>query len=243
MNRPGFWLRLRWFWATTALGRRWPRHRTTSFMAVLTPGPIWRRFWYVFKPPPPPPPTLHPGPPPWLQPPESELGVAVPMREILASDAGVVIALIDCVAYSTGFEFTIALRTKDQIDAREMGFGPPSARGERQQMQMQFGIQFADGSTAVSDGNLSPELIAQLKMHAEGQEPLSSDGPILAPRSGGGGGKRWDFQYWVWPLPPQGRLTITCEWPSRGIALTSHDLDGAAIRRAGAASPQLWNDA
>ena len=92
----------------------------------------------------------------WLQPPESELGVAVPLREVLASDAGVVIALIDCVAYSTGFMFTIALRAKDEIDAREMGFGPPSARGERQHIGMRFGIQFADGSTAVSEGGLEP---------------------------------------------------------------------------------------
>ncbi|HEY1456509.1 MAG TPA: hypothetical protein VGG31_08415 [Candidatus Dormibacteraeota bacterium] len=165
------------------------------------------------------------------------------MREVLASDAGVVIALIDCVAYSTGFMFTIALRTKDEIDAREMGFGPPFAGGERRHMGMEFGIQFADGSTAASGGTLSPELIARLRRHAEGHETLSSDGPILAPRSGGGGGKRWDFQYWVWPLPPEGKLTITCEWRSRGMVLASHDLDGAAIRRAGAASTSFWKDA
>jgi hypothetical protein len=183
------------------------------------------------------------GPPPWLQPPESELGVAVPLREVLASDAGVVIALIDCVAFSTGFEFSIAVRSKEDLDPRQMGFGMPHpGDAEGSEKELQFGIRFADGRTAVTGGRPSAEFMAQWKMYSEGLEPRADDGPILAPRSGGGGGKRWDFRYWVWPLPPEGRLTFMCEWSSRKLAPTTHDVDASEIRRAGDASRKLWDD-
>jgi hypothetical protein len=180
------------------------------------------------------------GPPPWLQPPESELGVAVLLREVLVSDPGVVIALIDCVAFSTGFEFSIAVRSKEDIDPRQMGFGMPHP-GEGSEKELQFGIRFSDGGSAVTGGRPSEEFMAQWKMHSEGREPRSSDGPILAPRSGGGGGKRWDFRYWVWPLPPEGALTFMCEWPARKLPPTTHDVDASEIRRAGAACKELWN--
>ncbi len=185
---------------------------------------------------------VRPGAPPWLQPPESELGVAVPVREVLASDTGVVIALIDCVAFSTGFEFVVAVRSKEDLDSQQMGFGmPPSGDAEQSEKGLQIGIQFADGGTAVTGGHPGPEFMAQLKMHAEGRDPASSDGPILAPRSGGGGGKRWDFRYWVWPLPPEGNLTFTCEWAAQKLAPTRHEVDAAEIRRAGTSSMTLWD--
>jgi hypothetical protein len=31
--------------------------------------------------------------------------------------------------------------------------------------------------------------------------------------------------YWVWPLPPPGRLDVVCEWPARGITKTTAELD------------------
>jgi hypothetical protein len=183
------------------------------------------------------------GPPPWTQPPESELGVAVPLREVLASDPGVVIGLIDCVAYSTGFEFSISVRSRRDLDSTEMGFGPPPPYGpDRSDKELTFGIQFADGRRALTGGRPGPEFMAQWQMHAEGREPAPSDGPILSPRSGGGGGKRYDFRYWVWPLPPEGKLTFICEWRARGLAPTAHEVDATAIRRAGASSRSVWTD-
>ena len=49
------------------------------------------------------------------------------------------------------------------------------------------------------------------------REPSPSDGPLLMLRGGGGGGKRYNFTYWVWPLPPEGKLTFLCEWRTRGL--------------------------
>ncbi|HSS25510.1 MAG TPA: hypothetical protein VLL82_14175, partial [Mycobacterium sp.] len=48
----------------------------------------------------------------WLDPP-NELGVAAATRAVLVSTERLVIALVDCVAYSTGFEFAVAIRSRD----------------------------------------------------------------------------------------------------------------------------------
>ncbi len=241
MNRYTFWWRLRSSLYATLAGFGW--RRRPSYAVLTRREPWWRRVWHVFRPEPAPPPMAYSGPPPWVQPSESELGVAVPLREVLASDEGVVIGLIDCVAYSTGFEFRISVRSKRDLDSHEMGFGPPPPYGpDRSDRELTFGIQFADGSAALTGGRPGPEFMAQWKMHAEGREPSPSDGPLLMPRGGGGGGKRYDLTYWVWPLPPEGKLTFLCEWRARGLGPTSHEVDAAAIRRAGASSKSIWSD-
>jgi hypothetical protein len=240
-----FWLRLRSMLGATLAGFGWRPQGTygRAYAVLIRREPWWRRVWHVFRPEPPTPPVAYAGPPPWTQAPESELGVAVPLREVLASDSDVVIGLIDCVAYSTGFEFSIALRSKHGIDAREMGFGPPPPHGpDRSDNELTFGIEFADGRKAVTGGHPSPELMAQWKVHAEGGQPSPSDGPLLMPRGGGGGGKRYDFTYWVWPLPPEGTLTFLCEWKARGLGPTAHEVDATAIRRAGTSSKSIWTD-
>lgn len=206
------------------------------------PEPPLRRLWHVFRPARPQTPVRPWTAPPWSGPPDSELGVAVPLREILVSDPRVVIALVDCVAFSNGFEFWIAVRSREDIDSRQMGFGPPHPGGSEPEKGLQLGVQFADGRAAATGEHPSREWMAQMKMHAEGREPGLGDGPILGPMSAGGGGKRWDFRYWVWPLPPPGKLTFTCEWPSRSLALTAHEVDASEIRRAGSASTTVWGD-
>ena len=77
----------------------------------------------------------------------------------------------------------------------------------------------------------------------EGREPVVNGGPILSHRGAGGGGKTWDFRYWVWPLPPEGRLTFTCEWPERNLAETTYEVNGAEILLAGLSSTKLWDEA
>ena len=59
-----------------------------------------------------------------MAPPDDEIGVAVATRTMLASQPRLVIAVTDCVAYSNGFTFGVAIRSKDNIDGRQLGFGP-----------------------------------------------------------------------------------------------------------------------
>jgi hypothetical protein len=233
------------FGATLAgFGWRRSRYSTMRFVRV-PPRPWWWRLRHPFAPPRPPPlpADFQPPPlPPWFGPPESELGEATHLREVLAADEGVAIALVSCVAFSTGFEFGIAVRAKEQIDPHEIGFGPPPPHGPRPSgRELVIGLEYADGRNATVNNHPGGQVMAFYANAGEGREPELPVGPILMPRGGGGGGRRWDFHYWVWPLPPEGRLTFTCEWPARGMVLTAHDVDATEIRRAGNSSVKLWD--
>jgi hypothetical protein len=74
----------------------------------------------------------------------------------------------------------------------------------------------------------------------EGRESKVPAGPIIGQLGGGGGGKRMDFQYWVWPLPPDGPLSISCEWRKGGVASSWTEVDGSALRDAGSTSKSVW---
>ena len=50
----------------------------------------------------------------------------------------------------------------------------------------------------------------------------------------------WDQKFWLWPLPPAGKLLVALEWPSENVALTMHELDPAPILDAAVRSLQLW---
>jgi hypothetical protein len=224
------------------IGWRKPRSLTPLVAYRREDGrPWWHRFGPITASPPSD--VKYTGPPPWTHPPEDELGVAVPVRAILESDWQFVVGLIDCVAFSTGFEFTITVRTRREMRPEDMGFGPPAPYGpDRSEKELRVGVQFADGRMGFTGNHPGPDFMAQWKLHAEGGAPDPADGPIISPRSGGGGGKRYDMRYFVWPLPPQGNVTFVCEWPAVGLAPAAHDVDATPIRQAGAASTKIWPD-
>ena len=170
--------------------------------------------------------------------PESELGVAVPARAVLVSKPEVVVALVDCVAYTTGFKFSIAMRTKSDLNPTAMGFPSPHMQRPPEE-PYRFGVKFADGRDTKSTPGRE-DRIDFYKAIQEGREPDVPAGPVISSTGGGGGGKRWDFRYWVWPLPPDGPVTITCEWADLWSGSVTADVDGTAIRRAGENSKQLW---
>lgn len=197
-----------------------------------------------FEPPSPGEEEKRPPQPPWIGPPEAELGEAVPLRAVLAEGDKVVIALTDCAAYSNGFEFGFTIRGRETLDPARIGFGRmiPTG-GPLPDDLLRLGVQFSDGRKATTIG---PPAEAPFKEWSEavreGREPMLPEGPILIQRGGGGGGTRWDHRYWVWPLPPEGPLAFACEWPVRGIALTLHKVDASAIREAAGRSRRLWDD-
>src|SRR2546430_3515945 len=65
-------------------------------------------------------------------------------------------------------------------------------------------------------------------------------GPVLFPDGGGGGGRRYDMRYWVWPLPPPGPVAFVCEWPAFGIPESRAELDARPILDAAARALGLW---
>ncbi len=181
-----------------------------------------------FEPPPPPPERPPPHrPPSWHGPPENELGSTVPIRLLLARNDELALALLDLVAYSTGFALKLVLRFRPGAD-----FDPRSMmmqmHGDPEQLR--FGIAYSDGRKAT---NLGPH------------RPPRDDPPEISLTrggSGGGGSRGWELGYWAYPLPPPGKLTLALEWPARGVEETRHELDAAPIIEAAAKSEQLWDD-
>jgi hypothetical protein len=168
-----------------------------------------------------------------MSPPDNELGVAVPIRALLAKTNTLALAVTDIVAYSTGFSLKLALKfhhdTKDfdphQVMMQFRG-GPPGDAND----QLRFGVEFSDGRKAT---NLGPRLPA-------GDEPP----PINLGISGGGGGgnRGWSYGYWVYPIPPEGPITIAFAWPHYDLPEESHQFDAAPILEAAGQVEHLWDD-
>ena len=60
------------------------------------------------------------------------------------------------------------------------------------------------------------------------------------PGSSGGNDRRYDSNFWVHPLPPDGPVTFVAAWPEHGVAETRAELDAAAIHAAVARAVTLW---
>ena len=178
--------------------------------------------------------------PRWSGAPDDEVGIAVAARMVLASQPRLFIAVTDCVAYSNGFSLGLAVRSKDEIPPEKMGFGPHREGAEDAGLQVT--IRFSDGRDT-RGGALGPnrELMDYFKEWSEGKDPPQPVGPIIGQQGGGGGGHRWVFHYFVWPLPPDGPVTITCKWPGRGLQTAGRELNGTAIRAAGLKSKSVWD--
>ena len=152
----------------------------------------------------------------------------MPIRLLLARTDELALALLDVVAYSTGFSMKLALRFQPgaEIDPRNMMMQMHGGDPE----QLRFGIAFADGRKATNLGRPGP--------------PSDEPPEISLSRSGGGGGggRGFEFGYWVYPLPPAGTTALVVEWPARGLAETRHELDAEPIIAAAAHSEELWED-
>jgi len=183
-----------------------------------------------FEPIPSPPERRDPGrQSPWFSPPENEFGVSVPIRLVLTQIDELALALVDVVAYSTGFALRLALRVPPGaagLDQRGFMIHPgPMGSSEE---QFRFGVRFADGRKATNLGPWPP--------------PGNAPPAISLVQRGGGGGRGWDLGYWVYPLPPPGPVTVAFVWPRGQLAEQSREFDATPIIEAAAASDQLWED-
>jgi hypothetical protein len=89
-------------------------------------------------------------------------------------------------------------------------------------------------------------------MYADGRRtaaaaarPLGDDdtdpGRLVMLECGSSGSpRRWDGDFWVYPLPPEGPVTFVASWPKYEVAETRMELDGAAIREAAERAVTLW---
>jgi hypothetical protein len=178
----------------------------------------------------PPPPREEPEERPqaaWVRSPDNELGVALSLRLVLVRTAALALLVDQVVAYSTGLSFRLAGRSRPEAAAAnrrrfDQMFMPRGVDMDR----LLIGVEFADGRKATNLVHGPPE-----------GDP---SGPVLMGGGGSSGGGRFDLEFWLWPLPPDGPLAFVAQWAEEGIELTRVEVEASAIRAAGARSEPLW---
>jgi hypothetical protein len=89
-------------------------------------------------------------------------------------------------------------------------------------------VQFADGGKATNLHRPRPP----------SDRPPA--GPLLTPHGGSGSVGAWDTSYWLWPLPPPGRLLLVAEWPAQHISESAVEVVADPILAAAAGAVTLW---
>ena len=183
---------------------------------------------------PPPPEPVRQRRPDWMRS-DAVIPGSVPAEIVLVRTEQVAVAVGSVRAYPNGFEFTLHTRQRredetgwrapDPFDDHGSGQGP-GMPGDA----LRLGVMFADGRRAATTGG-----------HPWPHD-ADADRLVLLSDGGGGGGRRWDANFWVYPLPPGGPVTLVVSWPKYDVAETRAELDGAAIREAAGRAVILWPD-
>jgi hypothetical protein len=238
MNRIARW---RVWLGSLILGRPrgWTGYRPRRIVVIPADAPWWKRSWYRVRPPSTP--KVSPMRTPPIQrlmsPPDDELGAVVPVQRLLAAGDEYVVVLASCVAFTTGFQLSVWVRKRHELPPAP----DPRVRYEPAERSLDIGVRFADGRK--SNRATGYEAVrAYFEAFAAGEDPPVPSGPVFGSGGGGGGGRSWEWTSWVWPLPPDGPMTVTCHWPAGGVPDGSTQLDGSTIRRAGESSRRLWTD-
>jgi hypothetical protein len=173
--------------------------------------------------------------PEWIGPPENVVPASFPVDLVLARTDQLALSVHSGRAYEHGFEFTLGVRQRKppQENGHDpmMLWHPGLRRGFEDALR--FGIAFADGRKAT--------IFDQRPWWGDPENQTSPD-IVLMQRGGGGGGKSWNFEFWAWPLPPDGPVAFVAEWPVEGIELTRAEIDSSVVRDAATRAVMLWPD-
>jgi hypothetical protein len=162
---------------------------------------------------------------------------SVAAEVVLIRTDQVAVAVGSVRAYPNGFELTVHVRLRGEDEVIGPGpvdpFGWHRHRGPAHAPDeaLRLGVMYADGRRVATD--------------AINGEPSPGDDPerlVLCRGGGGGDDRRWDADFWVYPLPPEGPVTLVASWLERGITEARTELDGAAIRQAAQHAVILWPD-
>jgi hypothetical protein len=153
------------------------------------------------------------------KPPVTELPRAAESALLLARTDTVAVAVTAIWAFSSGFEFWIAVLFRQPELALQK---------EPDDQSLHIGLRFADGRK-----------VANVR-HVPGPSGSVPGHLILSPLSFGGGMFHRSRSYWVWPLPPAGPMTFVCEWTAFGIGETWTEVDTEPILRAAERTIKLW---
>lgn len=187
-------------------------------------------FFDVPIPPPPPRPKVER--PPWDGPPRGVLPGHSAQRAVLFRTGDGLLLVHRFLAYPNGIEATLSLFVRGDAAPR-VGEIPWELHGHPGDGSLpdeflRFGVLFSDGSKWTNLNWGYP---------AMGEEP---SGPLLLGRGGHGGQDDWEIRYWLWPLPPPGKLTFFTSWPLLGIPEQHAEVDADEIRARAEDAETIW---
>ncbi len=173
----------------------------------------------------------------WEGPANGVVPVTVPVELILAKTPEAAIYLASVSAHPAGFEFDVFVVIADresELEPFDYDYRALARHtGEIPSGQLRLGLRFGDGSKATNTGKY-------FGWYEEATE--APDAPYMNDLGGEGGGEQrnWHHSFWVWPLPPPGRLEFVCEWPDAGVPLTAVELDRTAITEAALGAREIF---
>lgn len=161
-----------------------------------------------------------------IEPPEGwALPTLLPWVRVLGQSDSARIALVGLRCWPEGVSLDVHVlrRFAPPVPRADLGFPP-----ERDDWPFRFGLRFADGRRAVAPGRFST--------------PARPGEVSLSPRGGHGGRFHRRYDFYLWPLPPAGRLILVAEWTSEKIRETYTELDAGEIRSGSARAKVVWSD-
>jgi hypothetical protein len=165
---------------------------------------------------------------PWERP-DTEFPAVVPVGTLHFDTAGSsAVAITGLLGYRNGFEFFVTRLVRPDVlgSLVEREPYPPNPGGPlRGEEPLKIGVEFADGGQAFTGGWVDM---------AYDDEP---DRPFVYPGGSIIRHHRMDGRWWVWPLPPPGRLDFICRL---GEAETRLSIDAQPILDASRRSTQAW---
>jgi len=180
--------------------------------------------------------------PPWLGPPEDELGVVVQLALVVGRSENGVVALRHATVYSAGVSFHFVAVGRDLRRAQSNRllhdqhlFDPEE---EPSDGFLRIGLELPDGRRV---SNLGGRMGRRARFASSEEKP-----GVAFFEHGGGGGSGGDGRvsvrpaYWLWPLPDSGAIRVFCEWPVLELALSSAELDVRPLVEARAHVVSLW---
>jgi hypothetical protein len=182
--------------------------------------------------------------PPWMGPPEDELGAVVPLALVIGRSENGVVALRHATVYSQGVTFAfvalargVSPKQSNRLIREQHAFDA----AEPSDYFLRIGLELPDGNRVSNLGlRRGPRRWTGLD-----EEP---GGPVFFEHGGGGssgGGGRVSTSpsFWLWPLPESGTIQVFCEWPVPEIPLASIELDVGPLVAARARVVPLWSGA
>ena len=171
---------------------------------------------------------LQPGP--WV-------GGVVPLELVVARSDDAVVLIAGLSAFPDGLELTLKSYLRKGVrrsrghrfDHPMMWHGLRDSNEPVPEGFLRFGIAWPDGGRATNlDGLGPPWPDATVPTHG------------LEAHGGGGSDREWKQEYWLWPLPETGELSIVVEWPAFGIEETATKVDSALIIEAAVRARAVW---